>query len=152
MTLGQTLKEWAEPAAVRRGENVPSHNEIVHSSLTGGCTNGLENSLLGKEDLCLDWEAEIQPFQWGICPQTPPLVAPRTAPPSDGSSVLWFELGSSQLVLPLPCPQHLHCSIPSALGLALGFPLIFKQGFPEFYFLNLGVKSYLLHCRWILYH
>lgn len=94
MTLGQTLKEWAEPAAVRRGENVPSHNEIVHSSLTGGCTNGLENSLLGKEDLCLDWEAEIQPFQWGICPQTPPLVAPRTVPPSDGSSVLWFELGS----------------------------------------------------------
>ena len=38
-----------------------------------------------------------------------------------------------QPVLPLPCPQHLHCSIPSALGLALGFPLIFKQGFPEFY-------------------
>ena len=38
-----------------------------------------------------------------------------------------------QPVLPPPCPQHLHPSIPSALGLALGFPLIFMQGFPEFY-------------------
>ena len=38
-----------------------------------------------------------------------------------------------QPVLPLPCSQHLHRSIPSAVGLALGFPLIFMQGFPEFY-------------------
>ena len=38
-----------------------------------------------------------------------------------------------QPVLPPPCPHHLHPSIPSALGLALGFPLIFIQGFPEFY-------------------
>ena len=38
-----------------------------------------------------------------------------------------------QPVVPLSCPQHLHPSIPSALGLALGFPLIFMQGFPEFY-------------------
>ena len=38
-----------------------------------------------------------------------------------------------QPVLTPPCPHHLHSSIPSALGLALGFPLIFTQGFPEFY-------------------
>ena len=38
-----------------------------------------------------------------------------------------------QPVLTPPCPHHLHSSIPSALGLALGFPLIFIQGFPEFY-------------------
>ena len=38
-----------------------------------------------------------------------------------------------QPVLPRPYPQHLHPSIPSALLLALGFPLIFIQGFPEFY-------------------
>ena len=38
-----------------------------------------------------------------------------------------------QPVLPLSHPQHLRPSIPSALGLALGFPLIFMQGFPEFY-------------------
>ena len=38
-----------------------------------------------------------------------------------------------QPVLPPPCPHHLHPSSPSALGLALGFPLIFIQGFPEFY-------------------
>ena len=38
-----------------------------------------------------------------------------------------------QPVVPPPCPQHLHGSISSALGLALGFPLIFMQGFPEFY-------------------
>ena len=38
-----------------------------------------------------------------------------------------------QPVLPRPCPQHLHPSVPSAIGLALGFLLIFMQGFPEFY-------------------
>ena len=38
-----------------------------------------------------------------------------------------------QPVLPLPCPQDLLPSITSALGLALGFPLILMQGFPEFY-------------------
>lgn len=59
MTLGQILKGWSEPAAGGRGENVPSHNEIVHPSLTGGCKDGLENSLLEKEDLWLDWEVEI---------------------------------------------------------------------------------------------
>ena len=37
-----------------------------------------------------------------------------------------------QLVLLLPCPQHLHPSIPSALVLALGFPLICIQGSTEF--------------------
>ena len=38
-----------------------------------------------------------------------------------------------QPVLPLTCPHHLHPSIDSALALALGFPPIFMQGFPEFY-------------------
>ena len=38
-----------------------------------------------------------------------------------------------QPVLPWPCPQHLHPCIPSALGLALRFPLLFMQGSPEFY-------------------
>ena len=38
-----------------------------------------------------------------------------------------------QPVLPWLCPQPFHPSIPSALVLALGFPLIFIQDFPEFY-------------------
>lgn len=43
----------------REEENVPSHNKTVHPSLTGGCKDGLANSSLEKEDLCLDWEVEI---------------------------------------------------------------------------------------------
>ena len=88
----------------REEENVPSRNKIVHPSLTGGCKDGLANSSLEKEDLCLDWEVEIRPFQWDICPQTPPSYSLEQYHQLMALQCFGLSLG---LVWPEPCLKFL---------------------------------------------